>query len=210
MALVKFRYVTKDRDRHGNVRFYFRRPGKPKIRLRGLPGSEEFLNAYKAALGETDRAAGKAARSFDWLCHQYYKSAQFRSLEDYTQRRKRAVLDEISNIVGARGRRLGSAPFSELKKVHVRKLRDMKAATPEAANFRLKQISALYAWAIKNDLATFNPAEKLEKLEVALKVITPGRIRMLRHSRHFGRSARNSGLPCRSCYTLACGARTPF
>jgi hypothetical protein len=31
-------------------------------------------------------------------------------------------------------------------------------------NFRLKQISALFAWAIKNDLATVNPAEKLEKL----------------------------------------------
>lgn len=28
----------------------------------------------------------------------------------------------------------------------------------------MKQISALYAWAIKNDLATFNPAEKLERL----------------------------------------------
>jgi hypothetical protein len=52
MAFVKFRYITRDRDRHGTVRFYFRRPGKPKIRLRGLPGSEEFLAAYKAALGE--------------------------------------------------------------------------------------------------------------------------------------------------------------
>ncbi|MBO0753567.1 MAG: hypothetical protein J2P53_15715 [Bradyrhizobiaceae bacterium] len=28
----------------------------------------------------------------------------------------------------------------------------------------MKQISALFTWAIKNDLATFNPAEKLEKL----------------------------------------------
>jgi integrase len=40
----------------------------------------------------------------------------------------------------------------------------MKADTPEAANFRLKQISALFNWAIKNDLASFNLAEKLEKL----------------------------------------------
>ena len=52
MALVKFRYVTRDRDRHGNLRFYFRRPGKPKIRLRGLPGSDEFADVYKAALAE--------------------------------------------------------------------------------------------------------------------------------------------------------------
>jgi integrase len=164
MGFVKFQYITKDRDRHGNLRFYFRRPGKPKIRLRGLPGSEEFLADYKAALSENDPSLAKAEKSFDWLCDRYYQSAYFQYLEEYTQRRKRTVLNEICSIVGANGRRLGSAPFAGLKKVHVRKLRDMKAATPEAANFRVKQISALYAWAIKNDIATFNPAEKLEKL----------------------------------------------
>jgi hypothetical protein len=73
-------------------------------------------------------------------------------------------LDEICNMVDESGRRNGAAPYASLKKVHVRKLRDLKADTPEAANFRLKQISALFTWAIKNDLATFNPAEKLEKL----------------------------------------------
>ena len=52
MAFVRFRYITTDRDRHGNLRYYFRRPGKAKIRLRGLPGSEEFMAAYKAALTE--------------------------------------------------------------------------------------------------------------------------------------------------------------
>ncbi len=164
MAYFKLQYVTKDRDRHGNVRFYFRRPGKPKIRLHGLPGSDEFMTAYRAALTESHPTGAKAEKSFDWLCDRYYKSTQFRSLEEYTQRRKRTVLDEIGNIVGGNGRRLGSAPFASLKKVHVRSLRDKKADTPEAANFRLKQISALYAWAIKSDLATVNPAEKVEKL----------------------------------------------
>jgi integrase len=164
MTLIRFRYVTTDRDRHGNLRYYFRRPGKPKMRLRGLPGSEEFMAAYKAALSETDVSGAKAEKSFEWLCGRYYKSAHFRALEEYTQRRKRTVLDGICNIVGANGCRLGLAPFASLKRAHVRKLRDMKADMPEAANFRLKQISALFAWAIKNDLATVNPAEKLEKL----------------------------------------------
>jgi integrase len=140
MTFVKFRYITKDRDRHGNLRFYFRRPGKPKMRLRGLPGSEEFLAAYSGALAEDERFGSKAYKSFDWLCERYYKSSYFMSLEEYTQRRKRTVLDEICNIAGNKGKRLGSAPYAAMKKVHVRKLRDMKANTPEAANFRLKQI----------------------------------------------------------------------
>ena len=141
MTYVKFRYIARDRDRHGNVRFYFRKPGKPKVRLRGLPGSEEFLAAYKAALGEHDPSTAAAEKSFKWLCERYYASAYFQSLEDYTKRRKRTVLDEIGNIAGVNGRKLGLAPYASMKKVHVRKLRDMKADTPEAANFRLKQIT---------------------------------------------------------------------
>ena len=164
MAYFKMHYVTKDHDRHGNVRFYFRRPGKPKIRLHGLPGSDEFMTAYRAALSDNDPPMGKSEKSFEWLCQRYYKSALFKSMEEDTRRRKRSVLDEICNIVGDSGRRLGHAPYASLKRAHVRTLRDMKAAKPEGANFRLKQISALYAWAIKTDLATVNPAEKVEKL----------------------------------------------
>jgi integrase len=164
MTLVRFRYITTDRDRHGNLRYYFRRPGKPKMRLRGLPGSEEFMTGYKAALADNKAAALQAEKSFESLCRRYYKSPYFQGLEEYTQRRKRTVLDEICNMVDESGRRYGVAPYASMKKVHVRMLRDMKVGTPGAADFRLKQISALFTWAIKNDLATFNPAEKLEKL----------------------------------------------
>ncbi len=162
MTLVKFKYVTRDCDRHGNVRFYFRKPGKPKVRLPGTPGSDDFLNAYRAALAEGKPVA--VEKSFDWLCERYYRSAEFQALEDDTRRRKRSVLDEIGNIVGGGGRRLGQAPFTSLKRMHVRQLRDMKASKPEGANFRVKQISALYAWAIRNEYTSVNPAEKVEKL----------------------------------------------
>lgn len=135
---------------------------QPKIRLRGLPGAEEFIAAYKAAL--SGNAEIKSEKSFESLCHRYYKSAYFQGLEKYTQRRKRTLLDEVCNMFDESGRRYAAAPYASMKKVHIRKLRDMQAHTPEAANFRLKQISALFTWAIKNDLATFNPAEKLEKL----------------------------------------------
>ena len=208
MTLVRFRYVTKDRDRHGNVRFYVRRPGKPKVRLRGLPGSDEFVNAYKAALSESDASGGKAVKSFDWLCDRYYKSAYFQALEDYTQRRKRTVLNEIGNIVGSSGRRLGDAPFTELKRVHVRRLRDMKAGLPEAANFRLKQISALYAWAIKNDLATSNQPRSWRNWVEVPKASTPGRMRTWRPSRRIGKWERDRVWRWPSCFISACAART--
>ncbi|MBO0753566.1 MAG: hypothetical protein J2P53_15710, partial [Bradyrhizobiaceae bacterium] len=112
---------------------YFRRPGKAKTRLRGPPGSEEFMAAYKAAF--TGIAEAKSDKSFESLCQRYYKSAYFQALEDYTHRRKRTVLDEICNMVDDGGRRYGAAPYASMKKVHVRKLRDMKAATPKRQIF---------------------------------------------------------------------------
>ena len=50
-----------------------------------------------------------------------------------------------------------------MKRAHVRKLRDKKAGPAGRRRFA-GQDFGLFGWAIKNDLATVNPAEKLEKL----------------------------------------------
>lgn len=43
------KFLVRDRDRHGNVRIYFRQNGR-KIRLRGPEGSADFLDDYRHAL----------------------------------------------------------------------------------------------------------------------------------------------------------------
>jgi hypothetical protein len=50
MARIKLRYVNEFIDRHGKVRYYFRRPGSRSVKLPGIPGSIEFMDAYQAAL----------------------------------------------------------------------------------------------------------------------------------------------------------------
>ena len=53
MARIKLKYVNGfcNRDRKSQrVRYYFRRRGAQAIALPGLPGSEEFMAAYHAAL----------------------------------------------------------------------------------------------------------------------------------------------------------------
>ena len=167
MAVLRLDYVTRDKDRHGNVRYYFRRPGKKKLRLRGLPGSDEFMAAYAAALAGEKAEAEPRHKSVDWLCEQYYRSATFLALEMDTRRRKRSVLNEICDITfgaGITARRLGALRFEGMSKANVRKLRDMRSDAPEAANFRLKQISALFSWAMKEEYAKFNPAEGVERI----------------------------------------------
>jgi hypothetical protein len=50
MARIRLRYVNEFIDRHGKPRYYFRRPGSRSVKLPGLPGSIEFMDAYQAAL----------------------------------------------------------------------------------------------------------------------------------------------------------------
>lgn len=43
------KYVIEDRDRHGNLRRYYWRKGRPKVRLRAEPGTPEFAAEVEAA-----------------------------------------------------------------------------------------------------------------------------------------------------------------
>jgi hypothetical protein len=44
------RYLVSDKDRHGNIRWYVRVPGHPKIRLTLAPGQDGFSAVYHDAL----------------------------------------------------------------------------------------------------------------------------------------------------------------
>ena len=51
---IDLRYLSPNRDRHGNVRLYVRRNGG-YVRIRETPGTKEFLDAYTAALERLGR-----------------------------------------------------------------------------------------------------------------------------------------------------------
>ena len=102
-----YRYLIADVDRHGNIRTYFRRKkGQPKIRLKALPGTEEFDNEYRSArtaklrphaeasLEELDVGAAKPG-TLRWLCQQYYASSLFNGQAGSTRRQRRATLDWV-------------------------------------------------------------------------------------------------------------------
>ena len=53
------KYCIEDVDRYGNIRVYFRRKGAPKVRLPGIPFTEEFMQAYAAALDGKGQAKAR-------------------------------------------------------------------------------------------------------------------------------------------------------
>src|SRR6201999_954443 len=56
MTRLKLPYIHEFRDRHDRIRRYFRSRVGKRIPLPELPGSEEFMAAYQAALAGIDVA----------------------------------------------------------------------------------------------------------------------------------------------------------
>jgi hypothetical protein len=107
MTSLRLEYVHEYRDRHGKLRRYFRRKGSKRIPLPGLPGSEEFMTAYQAALaGITVPREIGANRTKPGTVNAaivgYYQSVAFRDLRSATQAHRRAILERVRNEVGER------------------------------------------------------------------------------------------------------------
>lgn len=169
---VEYPYLCKDRDRHGNVRFYFRRKGHRKVRIKARPGTAEFQAAYDTAKAATGPAATLDCRpkagTFRWLCVQYFGATDFTQLDPSTQTVRRRVLDHICDECIAPGRTETYAdfPLNRMSAKAVRVLRDRKANFPEAANVRIKAIRRLFSWALEDEVpgVTSNPAREVKYL----------------------------------------------
>lgn len=153
-GVVDLPYLVEDRDRHGNVRIYFKRRGCPKVRLRAEAGSDAFMRAYRAARdrgeAEAEPAEVKRSGSVRWLATLYMGSGDWKRLDEETRRNRRRVLAPILEKYGDR-------PADTMEPKHVRVIMDEKEG-PEAANQRLKALRALYKWGVAADHVRANPA----------------------------------------------------
>jgi integrase len=170
---VEYPYLCKDRDRHGNVRYYFRRNGK-KTRIRARPGSTEFQAAYDAlltssgAMTVTENVEGPKPGTYRWLCMQYIRSTDFRELDPKTQHVRRQVLEHTwaERIAPGAQETFAEFPVSKLSSKAVRVLRDRKRDFPQAANVRVKAIRRLFRWALEDEVPgiKLNPARDVSYL----------------------------------------------
>jgi enterobacteria phage integrase len=149
MTMLRLRHVDRFRDRHGRVRYYFRRGKGPRIPLPGLPGSDAFMVAYRAALGGTEsqpKPTNYANRgTFNHLALEYFSSPDFLRLRPQTRHVYRLV---IERFLKDHGHRL----VREMIRDDVKRIVASKADTPGAANDLLKKIRALIRFAIESGI----------------------------------------------------------
>jgi integrase len=148
---LSLKHLISDKDRKGNVRFYVRVAGAKKKRIRGEPGSQEFIQDYTRAVASALTEAGRRSRreesgTVGWLVERYLKSGDFADLDKGTQDRRRRMLTEFSE---AYGDRRAERP----RKFVVTAMDKWKAAHgPHGANNRLKALRGMYGWAVHQEL----------------------------------------------------------
>lgn len=170
-----YKYTHCYRDRHGKVRWYYRRDGK-KTPIPFEPGTAEFQGAYDALNGRVPSVGPTAsvapapkAGTYRWLCIQYFGSLDFEQLDPETQRVRRRTLEATWHEPWEPGsaRLFGDAPLAAITPHAVAVLRDRKKGLPEAQRARLKAIGRVFDWAMRPESnirnVTTNPAKVVRR-----------------------------------------------
>ena len=164
LRMIGFPHASAFKDRHGKVRYRFRRKGSRTIYLVGLPGSPEFARSYADAVegvsSRLDVGAGRTVPgTINALAVTIYQSAEWSQLAPTTQGTYRGIIERIRRDYGE----LGVRGF---KADHVRKMRDKRKATPAAANNLLKVLRWMMAFAVERNLRPDNPCIGIKPLRI--------------------------------------------
>ena len=132
-------------DRHGKMRWYYRRPGFPRVALPGLPWSPAFMEAYeKAAAGE--RLETGASRSKPGtvaaLVASYYRTSDFTGLADSTKATYRGIIERFRAAHGDKR-------VAHMQKRHVQEIIAKMGETPAAASNMLRMVHLLMRHAVE-------------------------------------------------------------
>ena len=154
MASIRLKFVKAYVDRHGKARHYLRRPGCKPVALPGLPGSDEFMDAYAAAVANTERVEVAARRtragSISAMVVGYLASAAFHNLAVASQNEYRRIFDGMR-------RDYGDMSVATLARKHVVKMLDGKKDTPAAARDFLRCLRLLVTYAISIGIRQDDP-----------------------------------------------------
>lgn len=152
--------VTRATDRHGKVRWRFRRKGF-SCYLPGPYGSTEFRAAYEAAVAEVKTPSIMVRNpygTFSWLIENYLRSPKHKNKSDATRRVLSRELDWLRD-------QAGDLPIAGFRAKHVEALMGRKDG-PAAANKVRKNLSLLFNHAMKLEVegVTVNPARAADRM----------------------------------------------
>lgn len=153
-------YVKKYRDRHGTLRYYYRRKGWPTVALPSpLTDMRAFLDAYAVAEGKAP-ARVPESRTMEALIAAYMASPEFRALKPASRELY------LYAIRWLRKRPSMALPVAAVTRDQIRTMRDELAEdTPGKANAVLRFVRLLMSYAVERGWRVENPALKLKTIK---------------------------------------------
>lgn len=144
-------FVSRERTRHGNVVFYFRKGKGKRTRLPPL-GSPEFEEAYQAARVATApvKKIVAGAGSLAWLVARYRETAAYRAFSPATRKQR----DNIFKGVVARA---GGEAYKAITRRTIVDGRESRATTPAQARNFLDAMRGLFRWALDAEFVSVDP-----------------------------------------------------
>lgn len=162
--------VTPYKDRHGKVRYRFRKKGFKTYHFKHLPGTPEFMEELHAAGQKQPISGGHIPYSMDELAHKMFASNRFQGMQANSQYTYRRIIERYLDTVDRKtGRRYGTYPARlatvEGLESHIAELKDH----PAAANNRRKALKRMFKYAGKIGWMTHNPANLTDPIPTATK-----------------------------------------
>lgn len=161
MALVKRKYLMKEKTRHGAIIWYFRRDkATPRIRLPNNPESPEFDAAYWAAYRGEKPKKIKLPRDYDtysvgWLVAKYQASGVWLRQKLSTRKARARILDKFVQ-------EHGKSPITILNKANIKAGLEKRANKSANANEWLQVMRNMLTWAVDDGIVANNPAKDVK------------------------------------------------
>ena len=157
MTRFRLRYVQAWVDSEGRVHRYFRRPGFPRVRLPGLPGSAEFMQSYQQALHLSPQPIGtkrsKPGSIAATVAAYLDSTLHFASKAKATQALERTILQNLRDQYGEHPIALMPTKFIALM---------LSKKKPAAARNWLKAIRSLCRFAQAQDWLKDDPTRDVK------------------------------------------------
>src|SRR5262245_23328673 len=169
MTSVKLPYLEVQRDRKGReVYWYFRRHGR-RWKLPGNPATEEFAAEYQRLMTTTDSQPAARAEppldkraygpgSFGKLVSDYLECGEYKQLKPRTKAEYKRVLEGLQQVHGGKS-------VANIRRRHIRKMRDARTDAPGAANTIVRMLKLLLNFAVAEEWIEANPAAGIHLLK---------------------------------------------
>lgn len=181
-------FVTKERNRHGNIRYRFRKKGLPSGYFKSVMGTDDFRKEYYAFLNpgdETPKVLKSSAKpgTVDEALDRYMTPIDRLGPSAITQQKVGAVLEDFrqgDDISGYRGTRiLRHIDFEVIDKIVAKKRiktgtgNKTKGGIHAAIKLR-KELVRFFDFCVKAKLCDVNPAAQSSLVKVAAGEKTKG------------------------------------